>query len=144
MGAVTAYYVQDAVNDALLFNVSKRLVTGKAGNHHQFLTTLGAHTFNECSLGPWYDASVTVSHGGMVSTISIPCKGPSRSSDIIVKLIRKGGLRWPMLYNMLGGEWDVIAMDAFVGMGQAGSVLTSLSLLESEPPLPLPKFANHT
>jgi hypothetical protein len=134
LGAVTAYYVQDAVNDVLLFNVSKKLIVQKASDHHRFLTSIGAHTLDECSLGPWYDASVTVTHGGMVSTIYIPCKGPLRSSDIIVKLIRKGGLRWPMLYNILGGQWDLIAIDAFVGMGQAGSVLTSLSLLEAAPP----------
>lgn len=82
-------------------------------------------------LGPWYDSSVVFSHQGMVATVTIPCRGQKQASDVIVKAIRKDGMRSTLLYNMFGGEWDIICMDAFLGM--QGTQLLSVSLLDSTP-----------
>ncbi len=48
-------------------------------------------------------------------------------------MLRKGGLRWPLLFTLTGGEWEPVMMDAKIGMG-AGGTLTSMSLLEVEVP----------
>ena len=50
-----------------------------------------------------------------------------------MQVIRKGGFRWPLLYNILGGDWEPIIMDAKIGMG-AGGNLSSMSLLEQRVP----------
>jgi hypothetical protein len=49
------------------------------------------------------------------------------------QVIRKGGLRWPLLYTLLGGEWEPIIIDAKIGMG-AGGNSSSMSLLEQREP----------
>lgn len=48
-------------------------------------------------------------------------------------MVRRGGFRWPLLYNVIDGEWEVIMMDARIGM-KAGGVLSGMSLLEKEVP----------
>ena len=50
-----------------------------------------------------------------------------------LQVIRRGGLRWPLLYNLLGGKWEPIMMDARIGMG-AGGALSGMSLLELHEP----------
>jgi hypothetical protein len=67
----------------------------------------------------------------MVATVNLPCKSDTKGSDITVKAIRKGGFRWTLLHNMVNGEWDVVMMDALVGMEEGGR-LVSLSLLDDE------------
>lgn len=47
--------------------------------------------------------------------------------------MRKGGLRWPLLFTLAGGEWEPVVMDAKIGMG-AGGALAAISLLEVEEP----------
>lgn len=47
-------------------------------------------------------------------------------------MARKGGLRWPLLYTALGGEWDVLIMDATVGMAAGGRPIF-LNLLHVRP-----------
>lgn len=47
-----------------------------------------------------------------------------------MQVVRQGGLRSTLLYNVLGGgEWQVLVMSALVGMG-AGGVPISMSLLQ--------------
>lgn len=50
-----------------------------------------------------------------------------------MQVIRKGGFRWPLLYNIVGGDWEPLIMDAKIGMG-AGGNLSSMSLLEQRVP----------
>lgn len=53
------------------------------------------------------------------------------------QLARRGGLRSTLLYNMVGGgEWDVLVMNALIGMGPGG-VPVSMSLLQQEEPDPV-------
>ncbi|KAL4546982.1 hypothetical protein Ndes2526B_g07779 [Nannochloris sp. 'desiccata'] len=105
----------------------------RAQNHERFTSALGAKNFSEFGFGPWYDSSVNFSHSGLVASVQLPCRGPHQGSDITITVIRKGGLRWPLLYTLLGGEWEPIIMDAKIGMG-AGGTLSSMSLLEQRKP----------
>ena len=51
-----------------------------------------------------------------------------------LQLVRKGGLRSTLLYNLLGaGEWEVLIMQAVIGMGPGG-IPQSMSLLQLEEP----------
>ncbi|KAG7674937.1 hypothetical protein KSW81_002446 [Nannochloris sp. 'desiccata'] len=112
----TIYVTQDAISDLCLYTRCKALVMERAQNHERFTSALGAKNFSEFGFGPWYDSSVNFSHSGLVASV-----------------IRKGGLRWPLLYTLLGGEWEPIIMDAKIGMG-AGGTLSSMSLLEQREP----------
>ena len=52
------------------------------------------------------------------------------------QLVRRGGLRSTLLYNLVGGgEWEVLVMNALIGMGPGG-VPVSMSLLEQQEPDP--------
>jgi hypothetical protein len=161
LATATAYVTQDAINDLLTYNRCKAMVMEKAQNHERFTSALGANNFSEFEFGPWYDSSVSFTHGGMVASVTLPCRGPHQGSDITIKvciyhifciqiyyyyiasklplcclslqIIRKGGFRWPLLYTLTGGEWEPMIMDAKIGMG-AGGNLTSMSLLEQREP----------
>jgi hypothetical protein len=48
----------------------------------------------------------------------------------LLQVVRQGGLRSTLLYNVLGGgEWEVLVMNVLIGMG-AGGVPISISLLQ--------------
>lgn len=50
------------------------------------------------------------------------------------QVVRQGGLRSTLLYNLVGGgHWDVLVMNALVGMGPGGTPI-SLSLMQQAPP----------
>ena len=82
----TAYATQDAINDAIIYSKCKAMVMERAQNHERFTSALGANNFGEFEFGPWYDSSVSLSHGGMVAAVTLPCRGPQQGSDITVKV----------------------------------------------------------
>ena len=51
-----------------------------------------------------------------------------------MQVVRRGGLRSTLLYNTLGGcDWEVLVMNALIGMGPGG-VPVSMSLLQQQEP----------
>lgn len=44
--------------------------------------------------GPWYDASVTFSHGGHIARCVFPLGGSQRSTDVVVRVRGAGGVAW--------------------------------------------------
>ena len=49
-----------------------------------------------------------------------------------MQVVRRGGLRSTLLYNTLGGcDWEVLVMNALIGMGPGG-VPVSMSLLQQQ------------
>lgn len=87
--AMTGYVAQDATNDMLMYAKAKEMVRQRVGDSKDrelIIDALGAQSFEECSLGPWYNSSVMLSHGGMMTSVTMPCTGPTRSSDIAVKV----------------------------------------------------------
>lgn len=68
--------------------------------------------------------------------IALPPR-PSLSTQVV----RKGGLRSTLLHNTVGaGDWDVLVMQALVGMGAGGRPI-SLSLLPQPEPAADPAAA---
>ena len=64
------------------------------------------------------------------------CIAPPPPARPPPQVVRKGGLRSTLLYNLLGaGEWEVLMMDAVIGSG-AGGLPLAMSLLEMEERLP--------
>lgn len=155
LAGASFYLTQDAICDVLIYARCKAMVEERARDHQRFLSAVGASTLDDCTLGPWYDASTAVGFGGMAATVVMPCRGPRHGSDItvrvrrnelmwqraeltrfgvvILQVLRKGGFRWPLLFTLTGGEWEPVMMDAKIGMG-AGGALASISLLEAEVP----------
>ncbi|PSC69846.1 Mitochondrial import inner membrane translocase subunit Tim21 [Micractinium conductrix] len=99
-------------------------------DNDRFKAELGA----PLSAGPWYNSSVLISPDGHLATVTLPVKGSRRSSDVTVRIVRRGGLRSTLLYNLVGGaEWEVLVMQAVIGMGPGG-IPRSMSLLEQQVP----------
>jgi len=149
-----AYATLDACSDALMYVRAKNWVRSQSARHTNFVQllshgnspgigapgasptvkgedNLGQKSASSLHFGPWYDSSVKFTHSGMVTTVQLPCRGDCMSSDITVRAVRKGGFRWTLLYNLIGGEWDVVMMDALIGMGPGGR-LVSMSLLDDD------------
>lgn len=164
----TAYVSSDAVSEAIMYMKAKDMILEKVATHDRFLSSIHADDVKTIQLGPWYNSSISFSHGGTLVSIIMPCKGIDRSSDITVRVrnlhytlllcilypevirkpsafivvltfcmqaVRKGtGLRSTLLYNLSGGEWEAIIMDALIAMGPGGAPI-SLSLLEKKVPV---------
>ena len=135
LSSVAGYAVLDALSDLAMYVRASNWVAEKAFENKEFMGVMQSAKDKKqkqnLSFGPFYDSSVVFSHHGMVATVHLPCRSDTKGSDITVKAIRKGGFRWTLLHNMVNGEWDVVMMDALVGMEQGGR-LVSLSLLDDE------------
>lgn len=138
LSALCAYATCDATADAIMYLKTKQWIEDAIEKRPDFIQTLSSIDTEEekepqksLQLGPWYDSSVTFSHQGMIATITMPCRGDTQASDITVKAIRKGGLRWTLMYNIVDGSWDVVMMDALVGF-RGGGKLVSTSLLDTD------------
>ncbi|GAB4814328.1 hypothetical protein N2152v2_001374 [Parachlorella kessleri] len=71
---------------------------------------------------------------GPVPPSSLVYDEDTYSSATNIVMVRKGGLRSTLLYNLLGaGEWEVLIMQAVIGMGPGG-IPQSMSLLQLEEP----------
>ncbi|KAL6778113.1 hypothetical protein ACKKBG_A16965 [Auxenochlorella protothecoides x Auxenochlorella symbiontica] len=127
---VTMYYAWDALGDAAIYLTTKRHVMDAAQSHNRLLSKLGTPV----NAGPWYDSSVVIGRGGHTASVTLPLKGPERGSDVTVKLVRAGGFASSTLFSLLqGDQWEVMLMDAAVGMGPGGRPVL-MSLLEAEEP----------
>lgn len=101
----------------------------RAAQHPRLLEELGA----PLRPGPWYNASVKVHPGGHLATVVLPLQGSLRSSDVTVRVARRGGLAVTELYNIIGpAAWEPLVMDAL--LGRSGLPGSSVSLLEAVPP----------
>jgi hypothetical protein len=143
MGSACAYATYDATNDAIMYVRASRWLERELERRGDVVDMLNLgkdeKEKGECagsrladvSIGPWYDASVVFSHHGMVVSLNVPMRGRVKSSDVIIRAVRKDGVASPLLYNVFGaGKWDVMCMDALVGMHS--SRMLSVSLLDQE------------
>lgn len=130
LAATCGYAVADSVADSVMYCKCKRMVETRAAAHSALQSALG----NPLSAGPWYNATVQITHDGHIATVTIPLHGAQRSSDVTVRVVRRGGLRSTLLYNVFGAaEWDAIVMQAVIGMGPGG-IPQSMSLLQARVP----------
>ena len=118
------YATYDAVNDAFMYVLAKRWLEQGLQKHPAVMEQLGS----DPDMGPWHDASVNFSHHGMVASVNVPVRGSAKGGDAIIRAIRKGGLRSPLLFNATGGQWDIMAMDVLLGMHS--NRMISVSLLD--------------
>ena len=84
--AATAYATADAITDALLYVSAKRMVLEKISSHPRFREQIGGAEDPCIIAGPWFNASVSVSSGGMLAAVTLPVTGSQRSSDVIVRV----------------------------------------------------------
>lgn len=119
------YATYDALNDAVMYWVATGWLEGRLDQRQDVKEQLG----DDVEVGPWHDASVEFSHHGMVASINVPVRGTAKGGDAIIRAVRKGGLRSPLLYNATGGKWDTMAMDVLLGM--QSNRMISVSLLDA-------------
>lgn len=111
----TAYFTQDAINDTIMYLRARSKALELCNNNSQLISDFGPPLHSS-----WQNASVAFSHSANIATLHIPIIGEKRSTDLKLVLIRKGGLRWSLLYNILSGDWSVMIADIQVGMGPGG------------------------
>ena len=119
------YATHDAVNDAVMYFRAKQWLEQGLENHPDVLEQLGSGP----EMGPWHDASVTFSHQGMVASVNVPVRGAAKGGDAMIRAIRREGLRSPLLFNLTGGQWDIMALDVLLGMHS--NRMISVSLLDT-------------
>ena len=118
------YATYDALNDAAMYYLATRWLGERLNDRQDVKGQLG----DDPEMGPWHDASVSFSHHGMVASINVPVRGSAKGGDAIIRAVRKGGLRSPLLHNATGGKWDIMAMDVLLGMHS--NRMISVSLLD--------------
>ncbi len=118
------YATHDAVNDAVMYLRAKDWLEKGLENHPDVLEHLGS----DPEMGPWHDASVTFTHQGMVASVNVPVRGAAKGCDAMIRAIRREGFRSPLLFNLTGGQWDIMAMDVLLGMHS--NRMISVSLLD--------------
>lgn len=122
LGAL-AYTTCDAASETMMYIRAKQLVEQRVHDHAALRKELG----DNLQLGPWYNSSVSITHDGHIAAVTLHCVGDRRASDIRLRLVRKGGLRFTLLYNLLTPEWEVLMMDALVG--SEGGLPVAISLV---------------
>jgi len=95
---VTAYAAHDAAGDAALYVLCKREAERRLAATSRVQASLG----EPVGFGPWWDASVTVSHGHIV-TAQYVLRGPLASADLRVGVVRPRGAEqhWTSFSNAL-------------------------------------------
>ena len=131
LACACAYTTYDATSDGLMYLKATHWIQDALKENPDFVKTL--HTEEDTAspvsvtLGPWYDASVVMSHEGMIATVIVPCRGTRQASDITVKAIRRGGVRSTLVYNIVDGSWDVMGMTAQVGINDGRTMAHLIS-----------------
>ncbi|KAK9819721.1 hypothetical protein WJX72_001667 [[Myrmecia] bisecta] len=87
LAGALAYTLSDAVNDALVYRQCQRIVLVKADSNPVVREQLGS----SLSFGPWYNASVSLTHRGHIANCSCTLVGSKASSDVHLRVIRRGG-----------------------------------------------------
>lgn len=105
------YTAADVANDALTYFKLRALAMESAEGH----LALGQRLGSSLTPGPWYDASVSFTHGGHIASTTFPVHGDKGSSDIVVRAVRRTYPLGTLLYNAAGpGEWKVLACEALL------------------------------
>lgn len=136
IGSVCAYATYDATNDAVMYYRGTRWLRRELERRDDVVAQLNGASGDDgtsiadVTIGPWYDASVVFTHHGMVVSLNVPMRGRAKSSDVLIRAVRKDGVASPLLYNLFGpGTWDIMCMDALVGMHS--NRMLSVSLLDT-------------
>ncbi|DBA95300.1 TPA: hypothetical protein ACH3X3_013192 [Trebouxia sp. C0006] len=115
----------DAVNEALVYRHCQRYFMQMAAENVE----LGEQVGLPLRPGPWYNASIGLTHGDHMANCQFTVIGSKHSSDIYMRVVRTKGPRSTLLYNIVGpAKWDVLMMEASVSAG--GGLSRNISLTE--------------
>ncbi|KAL0049331.1 hypothetical protein WJX82_011608 [Trebouxia sp. C0006] len=133
----------DAVNEALVYRHCQRYFMQMAAENVE----LGEQVGLPLRPGPWYNASIGLTHGDHMANCQFTVIGSKHSSDIymrvvrlvflavltdsgvLAQVVRTKGPRSTLLYNIVGpAKWDVLMMEASVSAG--GGLSRNISLTE--------------
>lgn len=115
----------DAVNEAMVYRHCQRIGLQRAAENAELGEQLGL----PLRPGPWYNASIGLTHGNHMANCQFTVIGSKHSSDIYMRVVRTKGPRSTLLYNIVGpAKWDVLLMEASVSAG--GGLSRNISLME--------------
>ncbi|KAL0026195.1 hypothetical protein WJX77_001230 [Trebouxia sp. C0004] len=114
-----------AVNEALVYRHCQRIGLQRAAENVELCEQLGL----PLRPGPWYNASIGLTHDNHMANCQFTVIGSKHSSDIYMRVVRTKGPRSTLLYNIMGpAKWDVLMMEASVSAG--GGLSRNISLTE--------------
>ncbi|KAL3146398.1 hypothetical protein ABBQ32_003080 [Trebouxia sp. C0010 RCD-2024] len=119
----------DALNEALVYRECQRLALEKATKNAELSEQLGL----PLTPGPWYNASIGLTHRDNMANCQFTLLGSKHSSDIYMRVVRTKGPRSTLLYNLIGpANWEVLLMEASVSAG--GGLSRNISLTDIAKP----------
>ncbi|KAA6423271.1 hypothetical protein WJX79_009708 [Trebouxia sp. C0005] len=122
---LSGWITADAVNEALVYRHCQRIGLQRAADNVELGEQLGL----PLRPGPWYNASIGLTHGNHMANCQFTVIGSKHSSDIYMRVVRTKGPRSTLLYNIVGpAKWDVLMMEASVSAG--GGLSRNISLTE--------------
>ncbi|KAK9846534.1 hypothetical protein WJX81_006124 [Elliptochloris bilobata] len=81
-----------------MYRTLLRLALENAETHPLMIHELGL----PLTSGPWYNASVDLTHAGHIASCKLTLIGRNSSSDVLIRAVRRGGQRSTLLYNLIG------------------------------------------
>lgn len=123
--ALLGWTTVDALNEALVYRHCQRIALEMATENAELGEQLGL----PLKPGPWYNASIGLTHSNHMANCQFTVVGSKHSSDIYMRVVRIKGPRSTLLYNIVGpAKWDVLLMEASVSAG--GGLSRNISLME--------------
>ncbi|CAL1383366.1 unnamed protein product [Linum trigynum] len=124
---VTGGVALSALDDLSIYYGCTRKAMERANNNEKIKVALG----EPIAKGPWYSASLAVSHRRQSVSCSFPVAGPRGNGVVQMKAVRGGDDNW--LSYLLPRDWEILIMDALVNIpsNEEKQQTQRISLLDS-------------
>ncbi|GMH27908.1 hypothetical protein Nepgr_029751 [Nepenthes gracilis] len=99
-----------AVDDLAIYHGCSSKAVDKASKHQAIIDAIGEPIVK----GPWYNASLAVTHHRNSVSCSFPVSGPQGNGILRLKAVRNGGGSWLSFFQPR--EFDILIMDAVLNV----------------------------
>ncbi|TXG63900.1 hypothetical protein EZV62_010894 [Acer yangbiense] len=127
---VTGGVALSAVDDLVIYHGCSSKAMEKASKNQAIIDAIG----EPIKKGPWYNASLAVTHKRHSVSCSFPVSGPQGNGVLQLKAVRNGDDSW--LSFLQSRDWDILIMDALlhVPANEGKQQTMRISLLDSLSP----------
>ncbi|KAF5741820.1 hypothetical protein HS088_TW10G00826 [Tripterygium wilfordii] len=105
---VTGGVALSALDDLAIYHGCSRKAMEKASTNQAIKDAIG----DPIVKGPWYNASLAVSHRRNSVSCTFPVSGPQGNGVVQLKAVRNGDDSWSSYFR--SRDWDILIMDALL------------------------------
>ncbi|GJP59153.1 hypothetical protein CLOP_g8804 [Closterium sp. NIES-67] len=111
LAGATLGVTYSVADDVLLFYRCSSEALEVANQNEQLKAAIGSPVRR----GPWYNATIGITHGGRAASATFPVEGPKGSALFHLRAIRTHGGRSTLLYNLQSDpKWQLFVLQATV------------------------------